>query len=455
MTNDIYQLENKNKNIMENILDIKKTYLSHFTDFENSLNGGKSKPVHELRKSAISKFSDLQFPTTRDEEWKYTNISPLFNHTFKPARKSAKDYDVKVTPFLFDKMEHSLLVFINVIYSKALSKIKNLPKGVIVKSLAEAIKEDNPIVKQHIGKYADFKNHIFTSLSTAFVNDGAFVYVPDGKVIEDPIHILFLTIADDNKILVQPRNLFVAAKNSQSTFIEHYASLNDDIYFTNSVTEIVTEENAFVDHVKLQEESIKAFHIGRMDVHQERNSNFVSHLISFGSEISRNDFNCRFNDEGGECMLNGLYLIEGSQLFDAHTLIDHAKPHCNSHEHYKGILTDSSRGVFNGKVIVRKDAQKTNAFQENNNIILSNDALVNTKPQLEIFADDVKCSHGATIGQLDNDAMFYLKSRGIGVDVVKAILIHAFASDVVRYIKIDAVRNYVEGILKKKFHEDQ
>src|SRR4030067_642758 len=355
MTNDIYQLENKNKNIMENILDIKKTYLSHFTDFE--------------------------------------------------------------------KMEHSLLVFINGIYSKALSKIKNLPKGVIAKSLAEAIKEDNPIVKQHIGKYADFKNHIFTSLSTAFVNDGAFVYVPDGKVIEDPIHILFLTIADDNKILVQPRNLFVAAKNSQSTFIEHYASLNDDIYFTNSVTEIVTEENAFVDHVKLQEESIKAFHIGRMDVHQERNSNFVSHFISFGSEISRNDFNCRFNDEGGECMLNGLYLIEGSQLFDAHTLIDHAKPHCNSHEHYKGILTDSSRGGFNGKVIGRKDAQKTNAFQENNNIILSNDALVNTKPQLEIFADDVKCSHGATIGQLDNDAMFYLKSRGIGEDEAKAILI--------------------------------
>jgi Fe-S cluster assembly protein SufD len=191
-----------------------------------------------------------------------------------------------------------------------------------------------------------------------------------------------------------------------------------------------------------------------MDVQQERNSNFSSHLISFGAEICRNDFNCRFNDEGGESMLNGLYLIEGNQLFDAHTLIDHAKPHCNSHEHYKGILMDSSRGVFNGKVVVRKDAQKTNAFQENNNIILSNDALVNTKPQLEIFADDVKCSHGATIGQLDNDSMFYLKSRGIGIEAARAILIHAFASDVVRYIKLDAVRDYVEGILKKKFHED-
>jgi len=439
---------------MENTLEIKKLFLSQFIDFENSLNGGKSKPVHDLRKSAISNFSDLQFPTTRDEEWKYTNISPLLKHTFVPSQKSPEDYDVKVNQFLFDKMEHSLIVFVNGMYSKALSKIKDLPKGVIVKSLAEAIKEDSPIVKKHLGKYADFKGHIFTSLSTAFVNNGAFIYVPDGKIIEDPIHVLFLSIAEKNKIFVQPRNLFVAGKNSQSTIIEHYVSINEDIYFTNSVTEIVTEENAFVDHVKLQEESGKAYHIGRMDVHQERNSNFVSHLISFGAEISRNDFNSRFNDEGGESMLNGLYLIEGNQLFDAHTLIDHAKPHCNSHEHYKGILMDSSRGVFNGKVIVRKDAQKTNAFQENNNILLSDNAVVNTKPQLEIFADDVKCSHGATIGQLDNDAMFYLKSRGIGIDAARAILIHAFASDVVRYIKINAVRDYVESILKKKFHED-
>ncbi len=440
---------------MEKTLDIKKTYLTQFTDFEKSLNGGKSKPVHELRKSAIANFSELQFPTTRDEEWKYTNISPLLKHTFTPPQKTVADSNVNVNQFLFDKMEHSLLVFVNGMYSKTLSKIKDLPKGVIVNSLAEAIKEENPIVKQHLGKYADFKGHIFTSLSTAFVNDGAFVYVPEGKIVDEPIHILFLSVTNENKILVQPRNLFVAAKNSQSTIIEHYASQVEDTYFTNSVTEIVAEENAFIDHVKLQEESLNAFHIGRMDIHQERNSNFVSHLISFGAELSRNDFTSRFNDEGGECMLNGLYLIEGNQLFDAHTLIDHAKPHCNSHEHYKGILMDSSRGVFNGKVIVRKDAQKTNAFQENNNIILSNDALVNTKPQLEIFADDVKCSHGATIGQLDNDAMFYLKSRGIGVDAAKAILIHAFASDVVRYIKLNAVRDYVEGILKKKFHEEE
>jgi Fe-S cluster assembly protein SufD len=440
---------------MENTLDYKKLYLSYFTDFENNLNGGKAKAVHELRKSAISNFSELQFPTLKDEEWKYTNISPLLKHNFVPSQKSPEDINVKVHQFLFDMMEHSLIVFVNGVFSKTLSKVKDLPEGVIVNSLAEEIKKNNPIVKKHLGKYADFKNHIFTSLSTAFVHDGAFIYVPERKIIEDPIHILFLSITDNNKIIVQPRNLFVADKNSQSTIIEHYAALNNQsVYFTNSVTEVVTAENVFLDHIKLQEESRKAYHIGRMDVHQERNSNFVSHLISFGAEICRNDFNSRFDGEGGESMLNGLYLVESAQLFDAHTLIDHAKPHCNSHEHYKGILMDSSRGVFNGKVIVRKDAQKTNAFQENNNIILSNNALVNTKPQLEIFADDVKCSHGATIGQLDNDAMFYLKSRGIGDDKVKAILIHAFASDVVRYIKINAVREYIETILKKKFHEN-
>jgi Fe-S cluster assembly protein SufD len=440
---------------MENTLDLKKLYLSYFTDFENNLNGGKAKAVHELRKSAISNFSELQFPTLKDEEWKYTNISALLKHNFVPFQKSPEDFNVKVHQFLFDKMEHNLIVFVNGVFSKTLSKVKDLPEGVIVNSLAEEIKKDNPIVKKHLGKYADFKNHIFTSLSTAFVHDGAFIYVPEGKIIEDPIHILFLSITDNNKIIVQPRNLFVADKNSQSIIIEHYAALNNQsVYFTNSVTEVVTAENAFLDHIKLQEESGKAYHIGRMDVHHERNSNFVSHLISFGAEICRNDFNSRFDGEGGESMLNGLYLVESTQLFDAHTLIDHAKPHCNSHEHYKGILMDSSRGVFNGKVIVRKDAQKTNAFQENNNIILSNNALVNTKPQLEIFADDVKCSHGATIGQLDNDAMFYLKSRGIGDDNAKAILIHAFASDVVRYIKINAVREYIETILKKKFHEN-
>ncbi len=436
---------------MSELNQLKDWYIGEFKKFENTLNGESTSSIHQLRKEAISNFSALNFPNTKDEEWKYTNIAPLLKYNFKPSLLKGNITNDQVNKFLFDKLEHNLLVFVNGYYDEKLSRIKDLPNGVIAGSIASAIKDKSPIIVKHFGKYADYKSQIFTALSTAYTKDGAFIFVPDGKIVEDAFHVLFLTSSNDEKILTQPRNLFVAGKNSQLTIIEHYASINENIYFTNSVTEIFVDENAIVDHIKLQEESKKAFHIGRMDVDQERNSNFSSHAISFGGDLSRNDFNTRFNGEGGESKLNGLFLIDGTQHFDVHTMIDHAKPHCNSHEHYKGILDDKSRGVFNGKVMVRKDAQKTNAFQENNNIILSNDALINTKPQLEIFADDVKCSHGATIGQLDQDSMFYLKSRGIGEDKARTILIHAFAIDVIQSIKVKAIKDYIEKILSKRF----
>ena len=439
---------------MDEILDLKNWYIQKFEHLEKNLNGDLS-TVHSLRRDAISYFSDLRFPTLKDEDWKYTNIAPLLKYNFKPVdpkKKIAPIQPEKIGKFLFNKMEHSLLVFINGHYSEELSNVQDLPKDVIVSNIASAISDHSEIVKKHFGQYADYKNHIFTALSTAFIKDGVFIYIPDGKIIEHPIHVLFISDCKEEKLLIQPRNLFIAGKNSQATVIEHYTSFEQCTYFTNAVTEIVADENAIVDHIKLQEESKNAFHISRMEVDQERNSNFTSHLISTGGDISRNDFNSRFNNEGGECMLNGLFLTTGTQLFDVHSLIDHAKPHCNSHEHFKGILDDKSRGVFNGKVMVRKDAQKTNAFQENNNIILSDSALINTKPQLEIFADDVKCSHGATIGQLDSEAMFYLKSRGIGEETARTILIHAFASDVIKSIKINEVRNYLEEILNKRFN---
>jgi Fe-S cluster assembly protein SufD len=437
---------------MNDYKEVKNWYLDEFKKFENSLNGESAEPIHQLRKEAILNFAELSFPNTRDEEWKYTNVAPLLKYNFKPSLTRGNITDEQVNKFLFDKLEHNLLVFVNGHFDKKLSRIKDLPKGVVAGSIADAIKQKLSVIDKHFGKYADFKSQIFTALSTAYLKDGAFIYVPDGKVIEDAFHVLFLTASGDDKILTQPRNLFIAGKNSQVTIIEHYSSLSEDIYFTNAVTEIFADENAVVDHIKLQEESKKAFHIGRMEVDQERSSNFSSHAISFGADLARNDFNTKFNDEGGESMLNGLFLLDGTQLFDVHTMIDHAKPHCNSHEHYKGILDDKSRGVFNGKVMVRRDAQKTNAFQENNNIILSNDALVNTKPQLEIFADDVKCSHGATIGQLDKDSMFYLKSRGIGEETARTILIHAFAIDVIKSIKVKAIKDYIEEILSKRFN---
>ena len=438
---------------MNKTIEIKDWYLSNFGEFEKRLNGGKESFVHTKRKEALSNFSRLEFPTIKDEEWKYTSIVPLLKYNFVPSyekKEVSKDF---IKSLLFDELEHSLIVFINGRYSAEHSNLLNLPKGVIVGSIAEEMKKNNEVLQKHFGKYANYQNHIFTALSTAYTDDGAFIYIPSEKIVEEPIHIVFIAASEDEKILVQPRNLFVAEKSSQVTIIEHYVSADEGVHFTNAVTEIVAEENAVVDHIKLQEESKKAFHIARMEVDQERNSNFASHLISTGADLSRNEFNARFNDEGGECKLNGLFMIDGTQLFDAHTLMDHAKPHCNSHEHYKGILDEKSRGVFNGKVIVRQDAQKTNAFQENNNILLSDEALVNTKPQLEIFADDVKCSHGATIGQMDEDAKFYLESRGIGEETSKSILLHAFASDVITSIKIESIRNYIEEIITKKFNE--
>lgn len=438
---------------MENKTDIKQYFINQFDEFEKSLNGEKTTEFHQLRKSAISNFQELSFPTQKDEEWKYTNISSLLKHNFLPAKSKEIVSSEIINQFLFDRLEHSLLVFVNGIYSPELSRITDLPKGVQVGSIAEAIKNNNPLIKKHLGNYSKDENYFFTTLSSAFIKDGAFVYVPDGKVVEDPLHIILYTKSTDSKIFTQPRNLFIAGKNSQVSIIEHYLSDEENIYLTNAVTEIFADENAIVDHIKLQEESKKAFHIARMDVDQERNSNFSSHLISCGAEISRNDFNTRFNAEGSESMLNGLFMIDGEQLFDAHTMIDHTKPHCNSHEHYKGILQDKAKGVFNGKVMVRQDAQKTNAFQQNNTILLSDDAVMNTKPQLEIFADDVKCSHGATIGKLNDEAKFYLKSRGIGEDAATAILIHAFASDVITSIKIPALRDYLEEIITKRFNQ--
>ncbi|MHB1688411.1 MAG: Fe-S cluster assembly protein SufD [Ignavibacteriaceae bacterium] len=436
---------------MNEIIDFKNWFVSKF---ENSLNGGNSKPFNLIRKDALEKFSQLKFPTTKDEEWRFTNISPLLKYNFNPAISKQNITAEEIERFLFNNSFKNQLIFIDGYFAAELSAVNGVSKKIKLGNLASAFGEDSETVQKHLGKYADYQNQIFTALNTAYAKDGAFIFIPDGEVIEEPVHVLFIATSKIERTLIQPRNLFIAGKNSQATIIEHYVSLDDNLYFTNAVSEIVVGENATLNHIKIQEESRIAFHVSRTEIDQERSSNFESVAISFGAEISRNDITSRFNNEGGECTLNGLFLLDGSQLFDTHTMIDHAKPYCNSHEHYKGILDGKSRGVFNGKVMVRPNAQKTNAFQENNNIILSNEALVNTKPQLEIFADDVKCSHGATIGQLDEDSMFYLKSRGIGEETARTILIHAFASDVVKSIKVDAIKNYLEEILDKRFNKE-
>ena len=435
----------------KDITNFKEQFINNYNAFIDGLNGESTPELNHLRQKALVTFNELSFPTTRDEEWRYTNISPLLKHNFSIANNETLISKERVSKYLFDELISHQLVFVNGYFSAENSKLNKLPEGVIIGSLSDAIKNYPEIVEKHFGKYAGDDHQIFTALSTAYIKDGAFVYVPDGKIVEDTVHIIFITSELNKKIITQPRNLFVAGKNSQLSIIEHYVSDDENIHFTNTVTEIFVDENSVFDHIKLQEESRNAFHIARMEVNQERYSNFKSFFFSKGAAISRNNFNSKFNDDSGECTLNGLFLIKEEQLFDIHTVIDHAKPHCDSHEHYIGILDDKARGVFNGKVFVRQDAQKTNAFQKNNNIILSDNALVNTKPQLEIFADDVKCSHGATIGQIDEEAMFYLKSRGIGDKSATAILLNAFASVVLTPIKVESVRKYLKEILSKRF----
>jgi Fe-S cluster assembly protein SufD len=310
-------------------------------------------------------------------------------------------------------------------------------------------------VQQYLTRYAPYESNAFTALNTAFLQDGAFVSVPGGALLEIPVHILFVSTGMEAEFISSPRNLIVAERNSQVSIIESHVSLSDNVYFTNSVSEIVLGENAVVEYDKLQIESSRAYHIGSTHIQQERSSNFTSNAISLGGLLVRNNVSVVLDGEGAEATLNGLYLGTGVQHIDNHTTIDHAKPRCPSHELYKGILSGKSRGVFNGKIKVRKDAQKTDAKQTNKNLILSDEASVDTKPQLEIFANDVKCTHGATIGQLDEEAIFYLRSRGVDVDRARDLLIYAFASDVVDRIKVEPLRDLLHEMIHARLEKER
>ncbi len=437
---------------MADTSQIRNWYLSLFKDFEARLNGEKSSSFHKLRREAIEKFAEIDFPNTHQEDWRFTDVSPILKHTFAYAdgKSIAVPDKSGITKLLFGDMKSHLVVFINGAYSPELSNILPLPKGTVIGSLAEAIKNKDGLATDQISKYSSSGESAFSALNLAFTTDGAYVYIGDGVVVDEPVHLLFLSTGSEETIS-QPRNLIIAGRNSQVRIIEHYADLDGKIYFTNAVTQVQAEENASVDTVKIQSESPEAYHISTTDAVLNSNANFQSHGVSLGSLIYRHNLNVALTGEGGNTMLEGLYLLSGNQLSDTHSMIDHISPHCTSQEHYKGILDGKSHGVFNGKIMVRRDAQQTNSYQENRNIILSNEAKVDTKPQLEIFADDVKCSHGATVGQLSGESMFYLKSRGIGEERAKLILIYAFASDVLKGIKEEEVRGRLENILSDRF----
>ncbi len=426
----------------------KNTYLKDFSEFERTFPAQRQPWLDELRRGALGRFAELGFPTTRLEEWRHTNVGPFTNVPYRLAHSKSNGLTpADLANYTFGAEECCQLVFLNGRYSAALSSLKALPRGIRLKSLAAALASDRQIIEPHLARLAACDQSAFTALNTAFIADGAFVFLPAGTILKEMIHLLFLSSGSSAPQVSHPRNLIILGNASQATVVESYIGLNPGQYFTNAVTEVVAGSDAVLDHYKLQRESEDAFHVATVQVRQERNSSVVSHSISLGGALVRNDVNLVLDGEGCQALLNGLYVTHEKQHVDNHTRIDHAKPHCDSRELYKGILNDASTGVFNGKIVVRKNAQKTNAKQTNKNLLLSEEALVNAAPQLEIFADDVKCTHGATIGRLNDDELFYMRSRGIGEKSARTLLTYAFASDILGAMKVKPIQCQIDLVL--------
>jgi Fe-S cluster assembly protein SufD len=424
-----------------------ETYLSHYRSREKDYAAGPAW-LAEIRRAAIHRFAELGFPTTKNEDWKYTNVATIAQTAFQPVAGASGETTAEALAWsCFFELDCPRLVFVNGHYNPGVSFLAGLPKGVTAKRLSKALASGNSLLEQHLARYADTRNSAFMALNTALMQDGGFIEIPKGAVVEKPIYVLYVSTTDGRPTISSPRTLILAGQESQATFIEGHIGLGEGTYFSNAATEIVAEENAIVEYSKLHQESAAASHVGTVRVEQARNSNVTTHSFSFGGALIREDLIAVLNGEGAEAQMNGLYFTTGRQHIDHHTTLDHAKPHCASREVYKGVLDDQSAGVFNGRVIVRKDAQKTDSKQSNKNLLLSEDAVINTKPQLEIFADDVRCTHGATIGQVDQEAIFYLRSRGIGLSEARKLLTFAFANDIIDRVKFTPLRDRLRDAL--------
>ena len=405
--------------------------------------------LEQLRSGAIERFATLGFPTIQMEEWRFTNVSPIARTPFRlDLDGDAEVAATSLEPCLYP--DCATVVLVNGRFRPDLSDLSGLPLEVIVTGLAEALENRYELVEKHLGTLASYQDHAFVALNTAFLNDGVFVYLPRNAVVERPVNIISLAVTGGEAIAFFPRNLIIAEEGSQATVVEQFATAGEGNYLVAPVTEIAAGPNSHIDHYKLQRESVDAFHMATFQLRLDRDSTVSSHSISWGGGLVRNDVNAVLDGEGCEATLNGLYLVEGKQLVDNHMRVDHAKPHCDSHELYKGILEGSSRAVFNGRIYVHPGAQQTDAKQTNRNLLISPDALCNSNPQLEIFADDVKCTHGSTVGQLDETAIFYLRSRGIGEEAARSLLTYAFAADIVERIQVAPVRQDLEEFLFRR-----
>jgi Fe-S cluster assembly protein SufD len=429
-------------------------YLKDLLQGQSQLSASPLERLNQLRSNAVNRVNALNLPTKNDEEWRFTDISPLTKVSFQPVRVAS--------PFQSSDVEHfyltetvTRLVFIDGIYAPHLStQIAETSKnsGVVVSSLAAASSEDLAAIESHLGYHTELQDNIFAALNTAFLHEGALIIVPRNISVETPIHLLF--IATQKEVSSHPRCLLIAEPGSTVTVIEDYVTLQKETYVTNTVAEFVLANSAHVNHIRIQRDSKEAFHMANCSVSLARESRYQSVSVALGARISRYNLNVLLQGEGAECTADGLALISNRQLADTHACIDHIKPHCTSHQLHKCIIDDAAHAVFNGKIIVRPGAQLTNSTQSNRNLLLTSKARIDTKPQLEIFADDVKCAHGATVGQLDNEEIFYLKSRGLSEVTARNLLTYAFGAEVIERIPIASLKFRLEQAVHEQTQRD-
>ena len=428
---------------MTQVAEDKPAQASHYLRLsEASTNGGPSW-VNDLRRSGIRRFDQIGFPSNRQEDFRHTNFQPIARTTFGLAEAVETD---EPREFSFGKDAACELVFVNGHFSPQLSKLDRLPRGLTVRSLAEALETSAAQVKPVLAHHANYEANPFVALNTGFIHDGAFVHIAKNTTIDGPIHLLFFSTASGQPTVSHPRVLVIAEDNAEAQIVESYVGTSGT-YFTNAVTEILLGNDCRIDHCKLQQESRAAFHVATMEVALGRATTFVSQAASIGAKLSRNDLNCHMFGEGAYATLNGVVLIKDDQHCDNHTLLDHAAPNCPSHELYKHVLDGRASGVFRGKILVRQPAQKTDSKQNSKSLLLSDDAYMNSQPALEIYADDVKCTHGSTTGPVDEDMVFYLRTRGVSLEAARHLLTYAFAADVTRRMRVQPVRQRIENFM--------
>jgi Fe-S cluster assembly protein SufD len=427
-----------------------ESYLDSFTELEKEASAYSPSWLRTLRADAFARFCEVGFPTTHDEDWRFTNLSALVRTPFQmPGRNSVRP---SASDIQASRMHNAAaqLVFVNGRFAPEFSAYDSLPDGVTISGLKQQIAENPAAVEAHLGRYLDTRRDPFSALNTAFLEDGAYIHVRRGIALEAPIHLLFLSTAENVPAMTHPRNLIVVERESQVTVVEDYASSSVDTpIFSNAVTELVVDENSTVSHYLIEREHQQAFNISTLRMQLGRSANVASHSLLLGGGLVRNNVHPVLAGEGGECLINGLFVGNNGQHLDNYMHVEHASPHCNSRQFYNGILDGRAHGVFHGRIVVHKDAQKTDAKQTNRNLLLADDAQIDTKPQLEIYADDVKCTHGATIGQIEENALFYLRSRGIEESSARRLLLMAFAGECLERMYPGPAREYAEALIQQ------